>query len=84
MLLWLPAPTPCPQLLLLRFTYAQIPLREQAYLLLGVAALDHAHDKVVVLFLIFLAGLGVEADDRKQVLGVGEHFLLDHHAQLRS
>ncbi len=32
--------------------------------------------------LVLLAGLGVEADDRQQVLGVGEHFLLDHHAQL--
>ena len=35
-----------------------------------------------MLLLILLGGLGVEADDRQQVLGVGEHLLLDHHAQL--
>ena len=35
-----------------------------------------------MLLLILLAALGVEADDREQVLGVGEHLLLDHHAQL--
>ena len=35
-----------------------------------------------MLLLILLAALGVEADDREQILGVGEHLLLDHHAQL--
>ena len=35
-----------------------------------------------MLLLIFLAGLGIEADDRQQIFGVGEHLLLDHHAQL--
>ena len=35
-----------------------------------------------MLLLILLAALGVEADDREQILGVGEHLLLDDHAQL--
>ena len=35
-----------------------------------------------MLLLVFGRGFGVEADDRQQVFGVGEHFLLDHHAQL--
>src|SRR5690606_24741713 len=68
--------------LLLGLAYAQIPFRKQAHLLFGIAALHHAHHEIVVLLLVFLAGLGVEADDRQQVLGVGEHLLLDHHAQL--
>src|SRR5690606_36662000 len=67
---------------LLGLAYAQIPFRKQAHLLFGIAALHHAHHEIVVLLLVFLAGLGVEADDRQQVLGVGEHLLLDHHAQL--
>ncbi|MNF28014.1 hypothetical protein D3C84_86820 [compost metagenome] len=31
--------------------------------------------------LVLFAGLGIEADDWQQVLGVGEHFLLDDHPQ---
>lgn len=57
-------------------------LRIDGYLFVGVAALDHSCDEVVVFLLILLAGLGVEADDRQQILGVGEHFLLDDHPQL--
>ena len=49
---------------------------------LGVALVHHAGDEVLVLLGLVGAGLGVEADDRQQVFGVGEHLLLDHQAQL--
>src|SRR3569623_543732 len=64
-----------------RLSRAQIPLGQQANLLVGVALVDHALDEVLVL-LLFLAGcLGVERDHRQQVFGAGEHALLDHRAQ---
>ncbi|OMP13912.1 hypothetical protein COLO4_00647 [Corchorus olitorius] len=68
--------------LLLGLSDPQVPFRQQANLFVGVAAFHHARDEVVVFLLVLLARLGVEADDRQQVLGVGKHFLLDHHPQL--
>ncbi len=35
-----------------------------------------------MLFLLVRRGFGVERDHRQQLFGVGEHFLLDHRAQL--
>src|SRR5512139_2004671 len=61
---------------------AQIPLGEQTHLLVGVALGDHALDEVLVLLLLVARRLGVEGDHRQQVLGAGEHALLDHRAQL--
>jgi hypothetical protein len=60
----------------------QIPVGQQAHLLGRVALGDHAIDEIGVLLLLVGAGLGVEADHRQQVLGVGKHLLLDHRAQL--
>src|SRR5690606_17854598 len=65
-----------------RLAHAQVPLAQQAHLLLGVTLVDHAIDEGLVLLLLVGAGLGVEADHRQQVFGVGEHLLLDHRAQL--
>jgi hypothetical protein len=67
---------------LLRLAHPQVPLREQAHLLLGVALLHHAHHEILVLLLVFLRGLGIEGDHRQQVLGGREHLVLDDGAQL--
>src|ERR1700748_3282765 len=61
---------------------AQVPLAEQTNLLRRVALLHHPVDEVLVLARLVGARLRVEADDRQQLLGVGEHLLLDDHAQL--
>src|SRR5690606_10406841 len=60
----------------------QVPLAEQPDLFLGVAAGDHPVHEVLVLLLVVGAGLGIERDDGQQFLGVREHLLLDHRAQL--
>ena len=65
-----------------RLSDPQVPLAQQAHLLGGVALVDHALHEVLVLLGLVRAGLGVEADHRQQLLGVGEHLLLDHRAQL--
>src|SRR3569833_1166606 len=64
-----------------RLSCAQIPLGQQTHLLVGVALVDHALDKVLVLLLLFAGRLGVERDHRQQVFGAGEHAFLDHRAQ---
>src|SRR5690349_17486832 len=65
-----------------RLVHAQVPLGEQADLLLRVALGDHARDEVLMFLLFVGRGLRVERDHREQVLGVAEHLLLDHLAQL--
>src|SRR5512139_2718221 len=62
--------------------HPEVPLGEQAHLLLRIALPDHARDEVLVLLLILLRSLGVEGDHRQQVLGGREHLVLDHGAQL--
>src|SRR5262245_39229864 len=62
--------------------HAQVPLAQQPHLLAGVALVDHPVHEVFVLLRLVGARLGIEADDRQQFLGVGEHLLLDHRAQL--
>src|ERR1039458_1591088 len=64
------------------FPHAQVPLAQQPNLLSRVAFLDHAVDEVLVLLRLVGARLGVEADDGQKLLGVREHLLLDHRAQL--
>src|SRR5262249_39620960 len=64
------------------FPHPQVPLAEQAHLLRRVALLDHPVHEVLVLAGLVGARLGVEADHRQQLLGVREHLLLDHDAQL--
>src|SRR5574340_487170 len=64
------------------FPRAQIPLGQEAHLLVGVALGHHALDEVLVLLLFVAGGLGIEGNHRQQVLGAGEHALLDHRAQL--
>src|SRR6476620_5467875 len=65
-----------------RLVHAQIPLGKQAHLLLGVALRDHTEDEILMLLALVRRCLGVERDDRQQVLGVREHLLLDDLAQL--
>mmetsp|Transcript_6685 Transcript_6685/g.27976 ORF Transcript_6685/g.27976 Transcript_6685/m.27976 type:complete len:940 (+) Transcript_6685:1270-4089(+) len=62
--------------------HPQVPLAQQPHLLGRVALVHHALHEVLVLLGVLGAGLGVEADDGQQLLGVGEHLLLDHRAQL--
>ena len=65
-----------------RLPDAQIPLGQQAHLLFGVALLHHARDKILVLVDVLGRGLGVKRNHRQQIFGIGEHFFLDHLAQL--
>ena len=60
----------------------QIPFGQQPHLLGCIAPRRHAGNELLVLLLVFRGDLCVEGDDRQQVLGAGEHLLLDHRAQL--
>src|SRR3954467_2501059 len=62
--------------------YAHVPLDQPADLPLGVAALDHARDKVVMLLLGLAVLLRAEGNDGKQILDLGEYPLFDHFANL--
>src|SRR5215831_14795065 len=64
------------------FVHAHVPFNEAPGLPVGVAAADHARDELGVLLLGLLVALRREADDRQQVLDLGEHALLDHFADL--
>src|SRR5690606_7010332 len=72
-----PTPLARPTAPLLGFTHPQIPFRQQSNLLLGIAALNHTGDEVVVLLLVIGGRFGVEGDDRQQLFRIGEHFFLD-------
>src|SRR4029079_19177908 len=65
-----------------KLVHAQLPFGEQANLLLGVALGHHPRDEVLVLLLVLRGRLGVEGDQRPQILRFREHLLLDHLAQL--
>src|SRR5690606_8384015 len=65
-----------------RLAYAQVPLREQAHLLLRITLVHHPADEAFVLLHVFGCRLRVEGDDREKLFGVGEHLLLDHLAEL--
>src|SRR5574340_139024 len=65
-----------------RLPRAQIPLGQEAHLFVRVALGHHALDEVLVFLLFVARGLGIEGNHRQQVLGAGEHALLDHRAQL--
>src|SRR3954453_5400243 len=60
---------------------AHVPFDETAHLTLGVAALDHAIDKVGVFLLGFRVPLAAETDDRQEILDLREHAPLDDLAQ---
>src|SRR5215470_6425171 len=62
--------------------HAHVPLDEAPRLPVRVATADHAGDELGVLLLGLLVALGREADDRQQVLDLGEHALLDDFAEL--
>src|SRR5579875_3390288 len=62
--------------------HPHVPLDEPADLALSIAALHHPLQEVGVLFLGLGILLGPEADDRQQILDLGEHAPLDHLAQL--
>src|SRR6185312_7104445 len=62
--------------------YAHVPLDQSADLPLGVAALDHARDKVVMLLFCLAVLLRTEGNDGKQILNLGEYPLFDHFANL--
>src|SRR2546421_216063 len=62
--------------------YAHVPLDQPADLPLGVAALDHARDKVVMLLLGLAVLLRAEGNDGQQILDLGEYPLFDHFANL--
>src|SRR5437879_8289132 len=58
--------------------YAHVPLDQPADLPLGVAALDHARDKIVMLLLGLAVLLRAEGNHGQQILDLGEYPLLDH------
>src|SRR5829696_6066793 len=62
--------------------YAHVPLDQPADLPLGVAALDHARDKVVMLLLGLAVLLRAKGNHRQQILDLGEYPLFDHFANL--
>ena len=61
--------------------FTRICLDETAHLPLGVAARRHARDEFGVLLLGLAVLLRTEGDDRKQVLNLREHPLLDDLAE---
>src|SRR5689334_20876562 len=62
--------------------YAHVPLDQPADLPLGVAAFDHARDKLAMLLLGLAVLLRTEGNDGKQILDLGEYPLFDHFANL--
>ena len=68
--------------MLLRLAYPQIPLRKQAHLFFGVAAISHPFHEVLMFALVFLRRFRVEGDHRQQIFGAGEHVLFNHQPQL--
>src|SRR6185295_10444895 len=62
--------------------YAHVPLDQSADLPLGVAALNHARDKVVMLLLGIAILFRTEGNDRQQILDLGEYPLFDYFANL--
>src|SRR5689334_3079087 len=62
--------------------YAHVPLDQPADLPLGVAAFDHARDKLAMLLLGLAVLLRSEGDDGQQILDLGEYPLFDHFANL--
>src|SRR5439155_2715613 len=62
--------------------YAHVPLDQPADLPLGVAALDHARDKVVMLLLGLPVLFRAKGNDGQQILDLGEYPLFDHFANL--
>src|SRR4051794_17852215 len=65
-----------------RLLHTHVPLDQPPDLPLGVAAFDHARDKVVVLLLGLAVLLRAERNDGQQILDLGEYPLLDHFANL--
>src|SRR5207244_11662717 len=57
--------------------YAHVPLDQPADLPLGVAALDHARDEVVMLLLGLAVLLRAEGNHVQQILDLGDYPLLD-------
>src|SRR5690242_1671607 len=62
--------------------HAHVPLDQPADLPLGIAALDHARDKLAVLLFGLAILLRAEGDHGKQVLYLREYPLFDHFANL--
>src|SRR6185369_9136705 len=62
--------------------YAHVPLDQPANLPLGVAAFDHARDKLAMLLLGLAVLLRTERNDGQQILDLGEYPLFDHFANL--
>src|SRR4029078_441653 len=62
--------------------YAHVPLDQPANLPLGVAAFDHARDKLAMLLLGRAVLLRTERNDGQQILDLGEYPLFDHFANL--
>src|SRR3954463_8031161 len=62
--------------------YAHVPLDKPADLPLGVAALDHARDKLAMLLFRLAVLLRTEGNDGEQILDLGEYPLFDHFANL--
>src|ERR1700761_5124779 len=65
-----------------RLVHAHVPFHEPPHLARGIAARQHALDELVVLGLGVAVLLGLEADDRQQILDLREHALLDDAADL--
>src|ERR1043165_6215259 len=62
--------------------YAHVPLDQPADLPLGVAAFDHARDKLAMLLFRLAVLLRTEGNDGEQILDLGEYPLFDHFANL--